>query len=81
MTWPTIDEEYPKQCCRRCDVAYYADDDAEDEDRVNVQAPSGVVHIQRPADFTKGFSAGVLIMMQGDKATYCGLRIARFGRD
>ena len=75
-TWHTIDDEFPDHLCRRCDVAYYADDDG--DERIHWQAPSGVVHIERD-DIRSDqvtFSAGLLIRMQGDRPTYCGLRVA-----
>jgi hypothetical protein len=77
MPWEVVTEEMPSRTCRRCDVAWYADDDADAEDRVNLRAPSGVVHIQRTdvgREQTQ-VSAALLVLLRGGKATYCGLEV------
>ncbi len=75
MTWENVTEEYPPDLCRRCDVAYYADDDADPDERVNVRHGNGRVHIERlhlPESATR-FREGGVLLVNGHRVTYCGL--------
>jgi len=83
MTWERTAEEWPPNICRRCDVAYYADEDANPEDREHWVSPlrsargGGTVHIKR-INVTAGmrpYTRAAMALADGKPVTYCGLEI------
>ena len=81
VTWQRIDDEYPTQMCRRCDVAWFADDEADADERAFYRAPSGVVHIQRMTlNERSTYATANLIALAGHPVTYCGTRIGPRGK-
>ena len=65
--------------CRRCDIAYYADDSIEPSERVNVRRcdGGGRVHIERVSvgDAPQRHARGTLSLMLGGRVTFCGIEI------
>lgn len=76
--WYIVPEEFPGNTCRRCDVAWYADDEADADERVNIRKrDSQATHIERhdvPMAQEK-MTAGFLILARGGRVTYCGVEI------
>lgn len=77
VIWRPTPEEYPPAMCRRCDRGFYADEEADAEERENWIAPTGKPHIKR-MNLTRDqhtYGRAMLALEAGKPVTYCGLVI------